>query len=166
MAGDTDTDTTVGTQRFLTTTPNNVTSGPENGVIGGLWTNLDAMVTGVNNILPGAPGSGDSTSSNGLWGQSGTNFANAGSWFGAGFNNINALGTAANLYVIANSSDESLDISRAYKAVFGLQLLADGTLKSVGSQVPLPAGIWLLGSALAGLAGIGRRRALQTAAAA
>jgi hypothetical protein len=37
-------------------------------------------------------------------------------------------------------------------------MLADGTLEAVGGAVPLPGAVWLLGSGLLGLAGIGRRR--------
>jgi len=43
-----------------------------------------------------------------------------------------------------------------------VELLSNGTLETVAaattSAVPLPAGVWLIGSGLLGLAGIGRRR--------
>jgi hypothetical protein len=37
-------------------------------------------------------------------------------------------------------------------------LTSTGTLEAAGAPVPLPAAIWLFGSGLLGLAGIGRRR--------
>jgi hypothetical protein len=164
MAADTDTDFfTAGFERYLTTTPTNLTANPgaipANGVISAFFASSNNMMADLNNIMPDA--SGSSTAVDGQWGQTGQIYSNGGDWFGAGFNNQNALGAAANLYVLANSGDDSLQISRAFQAVAGLRLLADGTLESVGggAPVPLPAGIWLLGSALASLAGVARRRA-------
>jgi hypothetical protein len=164
MAADIDTDfSTPGQERYLTTTPTNLVTNssaiPDNGVISGFFVNVNNMMADLNNVLPDATGS--STATDGQWGQTGQLYSNGGDWFGAGFNNQNALGnTAANLYVLANSGDDSGQKARAFQAVAGLRLLADGTLESVGgAPVPLPAGIWLLGSALASLAGVARRRA-------
>lgn len=54
-----------------------------------------------------------------------------------------------------------LNSKDAFSELLGSWLLADnGTLTytSAVSQVPLPAGVWLFGSALAGLVGVSRRR--------
>ena len=128
------------------------------------------MVTLLNNTIPGTTVDGSSILTGGQWGQQGGSYENADVWFGAGFANANDLGSAAaNLYVLTTSSTTGTDSARAFQSSFGLSLLADGTLKSVGgvSEVPVPAAIWLLGSGLVGMAGVGRRRraaaALQAA---
>lgn len=168
MAADTQTDESTGTRRFLTTTPTdlNVLSFaiPDNGSIAGLWGNIDGMFSDLNGALPDTDGS--STDVNGQWGQTGQTYSNGGDWFGAGFNNENALGDTARLYIVANSTSESLDLARVYQAV-DLRLSLTGLLESVGGTtpppVPVPAAIWLLGSALVGFAGVARRRASEVA---
>jgi hypothetical protein len=40
-----------------------------------------------------------------------------------------------------------------------LELTSTGTLENVPSPVPVPAALWLFGSGLLGLAGVGRRKA-------
>lgn len=157
---------TTGSVRYLTTSPTNLVSNPgsipANNQINGFWSNINTFTSTLNGALGGAEGDGSSVTNGGLWGSAGGE--NATSWFGAGFNNVNALGAAANLYLFANSNSSSLSTTRSYQAL-GLQLLADGTLQTVGgTQVPLPAGLWLLGSGLVGLFGIGRRRNAVAAA--
>ena len=160
----------TGEYRFLSTSPlalkTNPGSVPTNNTIEGVWTNIDGMTQDLNNVLPNA--SGSSTASDGQWGQSGTVWDGGGTWFGGGLVNENSLGSAANLYLVSNSSDNSLHVARAYQSTIQLRLTADGTLENVGSvvtppQVPLPAAVWLLGSALVGVAGIRRRRPEQAA---
>jgi hypothetical protein len=159
---------TTGSVRYLTTSPTSLTANPgvtpSNGQINGFWSNINTFTSTLNGALTGPEGNGSSVTNGGLWGSAGGE--NATSWFGSGFNNVNALGAAANLYLFANSGPSSLATTRSYQAL-GLQLLADGTLQTVGgTQVPLPAGLWLLGSGLVGLFGIGRRRNAAAAAAA
>jgi hypothetical protein len=164
MAGDTslDNDGLAGDYRFFTTIQTNYVTNPSsipNGsALGSSWNGIDAFETAVNSALPNSPGS--STGVNGNWGQNGSvTGSSADTWFGAGTNNANALGSAARVYVVANASDAfSSERSRAFQAV-DLRLTAAGTLESVTSSVvPLPPAIWLLGSALVGLTGVARRR--------
>jgi hypothetical protein len=75
---------------------------------------------------------------------------------------VAAFGTDVNLYAITGNNSKS-QIGQLYTAG-EVTMLANGTLESVGGSpppppVPLPAAIWLLGSGLLGLAGVGRRRA-------
>ena len=71
------------------------------------------------------------------------------------------LGSASNFFMVSSGGGSNALSSRAF--IFNsLTLAADGTLSAAatggGSEVPVPAAVWLLGSGLAGLAGIGRRR--------
>jgi hypothetical protein len=73
-------------------------------------------------------------------------------------------------YVALNfSGDDSGNSSRVQKLLGQWQLAASGTLSYVGEvvggpQVPVPAAVWLLGSALVGMAGIRRRKSEAAAA--
>ncbi len=85
-----------------------------------------------------------------------------GSWHGAPFNTETTLDGSLNFYFVALdfTNDPTTNTSRAQ------QLLGQWSLSSAGlltygvasAAVPLPAGVWLLGSALLGMFGIGRRR--------
>jgi hypothetical protein len=79
-------------------------------------------------------------------------------------NNGAGLGVGQYLYQLAGSTADAANI---YKSVALLTLNSNGTISYTGadlaagtSPVPVPAAVWLLGSGLAGLAGIGRRRKL------
>jgi hypothetical protein len=66
------------------------------------------------------------------------------------------LGTGATLYgVTGNSTTGELE---SYIIGQYVELTTTGTLEFVNTVVPLPAAVWLFGSALLGLAGVGRRR--------
>jgi hypothetical protein len=76
-----------------------------------------------------------------------------------------ALGSSSTLYAVTASPGTFVD---GY-SLGTITLSADGsTLSFVGNTgtqaVPLPAAVWLLGSGLVGLAGIGRRRAAKATA--
>jgi hypothetical protein len=151
---------TEGMRRYATTAQvdfETTASGITNGVIGqGSYGNLDGMLGALNGVLAGA----NSTAVDGQWGQAGTSYTAAQNWFGGGPFNENALDTAANFYVLATSGGGALQMARVYKGI-DLELSSNGTLSSLagpgGPEVPLPAAVWLLGSAMVGFAGISRR---------
>jgi len=83
---------------------------------------------------------------------------------GASFGSGAALGTAQSLYLAATGGDDGYAANiykSAYTYTLGLDLVNGGyvlTYDDPVSEVPLPAAVWLLGSGLVGLMGVGRRR--------
>jgi hypothetical protein len=78
---------------------------------------------------------------------------------GVSFGGLVNAGTSTNLYVFTGSGGANNNITRLYQAL-DVTLSTAGvlTINGGGTQVPLPAAVWLLGSGLAGLGAIGRRR--------
>jgi hypothetical protein len=80
------------------------------------------------------------------------------------------LGTSEVFYGLTGNGNTGQ--VQSYILSTGLELSANGTLETAGgggTTVPIPAALWLFGSGLLGLAGVGRRRgggAVVTAAAA
>jgi hypothetical protein len=66
-----------------------------------------------------------------------------------------SLGTKVNLYALTGNGNPSQ--VQSYLLASDLTLSATGTLSA--NAVPLPAAVWLFGSGLLGLIGVGRRRA-------
>jgi hypothetical protein len=153
-------------QRYVTTTQFDATDPlatlPSNSALRTVWSQLSPLLSDLNGVLPDAPGS--STAVDGQWGQTGGAYENASNWFVGGINNENPLGTAANLYVLTNSSTSNLAAGRVFAAL-DVVLSATGELKAA-STVPLPPALFLLGSAFAGLAGVARRKKAAAHAAA
>jgi len=71
-----------------------------------------------------------------------------------------AIGEAQTLYMVATYDNSSPSTaSNSYVAAAQISVLANGTIQvGNGAPVPLPAAVWLFGSGLIGLVGVGRRR--------
>jgi hypothetical protein len=131
--------------------------------------NLGSWVTGLGNtanVLNNTSGvNADvfAASANGAAGWDPTILqANASNWYSNGpVNLVNGLGTSATLFGVTDDSAISTNLVKT--AVLGnVTLTAAGLVftSAATAPVPLPAAIWLLGSGLLGLFGIGRRKAI------
>jgi len=158
----------LGAQRFLTTstldlsggTPYGASPAFSNSNINQASNNFSSFVTWINNnCITGntcASGWGDSSS---LGQTSGGKNAPL-SWISAQFGNGAALGTASNMYMMATNGAGLASLGNTY--VGGtVDVSAQGVVTVTnGAPVPLPAAVWLFGSGLLGLLGVGRRRTL------
>jgi hypothetical protein len=128
---------------------------------------IASTVNGFFADLNGALGANSFVTNFAEFGQAGTFGAQANTFFGTPFDDDTAtVGTATNLYMLTSSGSSSAK-ARIYQFA-DVTLSFDGTLTSAsvgGPQVPLPAAVWLLGSALVGLGTIRRRRNGEVAAA-
>lgn len=98
------------------------------------------------------------------WGGGSGAFA---TFFGTEYTNGGAVDSPLTFFLGATAGQNQL--ANWWQSLNTLTLTSDGSLLVDGgsgpSPVPLPAAVWLLGSGLLGLAGIGRRRNQQQAAA-
>jgi hypothetical protein len=93
----------------------------------------------------------DPTYANGKYGTG----LNAFSWSAA----VGATSSANFFEIISNRANTSaVTVQPQYAGVWSLNLAAKTLTYSVGGTVPLPAGLWLLLSGLAGLGVVGRRK--------
>jgi hypothetical protein len=95
-----------------------------------------------------------------VWGSGTGNNAGSTNLYGQGPNQAGVgLGTDSTLYGVTGNNNPSKMLD--YSLGTNLEVSANGTL-TVGNPpppVPLPAAVWLFGSGLLGLLGVGRRRA-------
>ncbi len=97
------------------------------------------------------------TSGDGVWG-TGAGVNGNQNWYGATPDTTGVLtGANQSFYGLTGNGSGG---GRVQSYLLGtLTLTANGTLQSVGAApVPLPAAVWLLGSGILGLFGVGRRR--------
>jgi hypothetical protein len=160
----------TGNAKFLTTASTGVTT-ITNKQTGNLvkWAGLDGTVTTLNANISGQAGNtstkstfGTSPASSGVWDATATGAAVA-NWFSNGAPTnpgtvTNELGTNQELYGVTGNGGSTAKV-QVYD-LGALTLSSNGTLSNV-SAVPIPAAVWLLGSGLLGLAGIGRRKSTQ-----
>jgi hypothetical protein len=105
--------------------------------------------------------SNGSTAGN-VWGAATGNAAGSTNLYGQGQDAAGVgLGSSAVLFGLTGNGGTGQ--AQSYILSSQLELTANGTLETVnnaggGTAVPLPPAVWLLGSALLGLAGVGRRR--------
>jgi hypothetical protein len=100
----------------------------------------------------------DGSSGGNVWGAGAGNTGGSTNLYGQGPTQSGlALGTAANLYDLTGNGTTSNLQSYLLGTV---TVSANGTISNVApAPVPLPAAVWLFGSGLLGLFGVGRRRA-------
>jgi hypothetical protein len=158
---------TAGAERYLTTTQVDHTTGapnpPSNSVIRSIYSALNGLQTdmlgigasdGASVILAANSGKG--------WGNPTGTDKLANTWFSTvGISNENPLGTAGKFYMVTSQNGGSSTTGRVY-TLAGIVLDANGSLHT--AAVPLPAAVWLFGSGLLGLVGIGRRKQVAAVA--
>jgi hypothetical protein len=151
-----------GSNRYLSTTTSNFGSNAVslvNSNIVAQWNGLYQMQLDTNvAIATGVALDKASVAPNGQYGQGAYN--NSGDWFGTGFANSAAMNSSQNLYLLTGGGGGSTATARDYLVgVFTMDASGNLSFTSAGTgAVPLPAAVWLFGSGLLGLAGVGRRK--------
>jgi hypothetical protein len=135
------------------------------GVIGG------AGWAGDVSSLATSPldGSGFNATTQGIIGTSGSKSLTSTDYYGVYANQAGLLlSQSSSLYAITQQAGQtdgtSFNLGTAMLTGSGATLDLVFTGNGGSTPVPLPAAIWLLGSGLLGLAGVGRRRAVKTQA--
>ena len=155
-----------GSFTYITSTKVDLSAGTTvtNAALATVYPNLTATLNAVNTAIgTGVVGDMASTAAgkDGQWG----NITGNDNWYGAGPNTAGVLvGSTQNFYALTTAGTTKSGPAQVY-ILNGITLAKDGTLSAAGAApVPLPAAVWLLGSGLLGLFGVGRRRNAATAA--
>jgi hypothetical protein len=156
----------VGAGQFVTTQTNNNTAQLSIRPTGVLdtWENLIKTTQALNTNSGGASSVfGTSAAAAGIFDTT-TVSSNPATWYLAGgATAVSGLGTPWNLYGVTGTGNGNVALSllgTASLSANGVTFAPEAT-----TTVPLPAAIWLLGSGLLGLAGVGRRKAVVPTAA-
>jgi hypothetical protein len=160
----------TGNGKFLTTSqqPVTVITGKNVGNLA-KWANIDGTVTSLNtNITSGSSVLGTSAAAAGIWDPQAGN-TNVAGWFGGNgpltYPGLltDQRGATQALYGVTGNGGSATTKIQVY-SLGNFTLTADGALTTpTVSSVPIPAALWLFGSGLLGLAGVGRRKAVQAA---
>jgi len=151
-----------GDNRYLSTTTTNYGTNPTALVNSNLiaqWNGLYQMQLDTNTAIAGnTPLDKSSVFPNGQFKQGA--YVDSGDWFTTGFVNNAAINSSQNLYLLTGGDGFGTDPVRNYLVgVFTMDAAGNLSFTSAGTGVvPLPAAVWLFGSGLLGLAGVGRRK--------
>jgi hypothetical protein len=167
MGGKNGTGIAPGAFTYITSTALNLDSGTTvtNGNLATVYPNLTADLNYINGqIASGVMGDTASTAAgkDGGW----PALHNMGQWYGVGPDTTTAaIGSTQNFYALTTGGTTKSSAAEVF-ILNKITLAKDGTLSAAASTapVPLPAAVWLLGSGLLGLFGIGRRRSAAAAA--
>jgi hypothetical protein len=157
----------AGAAQFVTTAANNNTGQMGARPSGSLdtWAGITNTTLALNKNSGNASSVfGTAAASAGIFDTTGT-AANPSNWYlSGGATGVSGLG-AYNLYGITGTTTGPVALSLLGTATLSASGVTFGAASSGGTTVPLPAAIWLLGSGLLGLAGVGRRKAVAPTAA-
>jgi len=156
----------AGAGQFVTTQTNNNTAqlgGRPSGVLDS-WELLIKTTQTLNTNSGGASSVfGTAAASAGVFDTT-TISSNPSNWYlSGGQTGVSGLGTAWNLYGVTGTTTGNVALSLLGTATLSANGVTFAETTS-GTPVPLPAAIWLLGSGLLGLAGVGRRKAVAPTA--
>jgi hypothetical protein len=166
MGGDSVGNNLQATPRRFVQTSGVATPSLTNGSLASDTADFNTFLTSVNgNLLANASVVGTGTSG-GQYGVSGSAGTAAATGFTGSVGTSGALGSTLGLYMFTSSNTSGL-ASAGSNNPAKEYVLTSLTLTSTGlsavSSVPLPAGVWLLGSGLLGMLGVGRRRIVKAA---